>query len=89
MSGDESPAMLPASITGGTDGTRSRIGGRPGDDPNIGKDVGGDGQAAAAAVEIMPSRAWSAEGGINNLAFDREGDWLGCVSGSRLSVLRV
>jgi WD repeat-containing protein 68 len=86
----DSATLLPASAR--ADGARSRLGGGSGDDAMEGRDQGGaDGSstAAAAAVEIMPSRAWSAESGINNLAFDREGEWLGCVSGSNLSVLRV
>lgn len=45
--------------------------------------------AGEAAIEIMPAKAWTAEGGINNLCWDSKGEWLGCVSGNRLSVLRV
>lgn len=88
MSADNSPALLPASITGRADGARSRLGGGS-DDIGGGREGSTDASAAPAAVEIMPSRAWSAEAGINNLAFDREGEWLGCVGGSRLSVLKV
>lgn len=45
--------------------------------------------AGEAAMEIMPARGWTAEAGINNLCWDGKGEWLGCVSGNRLSVLRV
>ena len=41
------------------------------------------------AVDIYPTKAWQGEGEINNLAFSQEGDWVGCVSGQKLSVLRA
>jgi WD repeat-containing protein 68 len=41
------------------------------------------------AVDMLPSRAWTAEGEINNLAFSEGGGWLGCVSGQRLTVLKM
>ncbi|KAK4687317.1 DDB1- and CUL4-associated factor 7, partial [Tremellales sp. Uapishka_1] len=41
------------------------------------------------AVEVLPGRAWTAESEVNNLAFSQEGDWLGCVSGQKLNVLKV
>lgn len=43
----------------------------------------------ALAVEMAPVRAWTAESEVNNLSFDDSGDWIGCVSGSKLSVLQV
>lgn len=39
------------------------------------------------AVEYQPVRAWTAPAEINNLAYDKDGEWIGCVSGQRLSVL--
>ena len=44
---------------------------------------------AALANEILPTKAWSGESEINNLAFTSTGDRVGCVSGSRMSVLTV
>lgn len=41
------------------------------------------------ASEILPSKAWTADSEINNLAFSDEGDRLACVSGSKLTVLAV
>ncbi|WVQ81310.1 hypothetical protein IAT38_003433 [Cryptococcus sp. DSM 104549] len=41
------------------------------------------------AAEILPTRGWTAKGEVNNLAFTNGGDWLGCVSGGKLSVLPV
>jgi len=43
----------------------------------------------AIANEILPVKAWSGGSEINNLAFTDTGDRVGCVSGSRLSVLAV
>ncbi|ORY33037.1 WD40-repeat-containing domain protein [Naematelia encephala] len=43
----------------------------------------------AQAVEMFPSRAWSADSELNNLTFSDDGQWIGCVSGSKLSVLHV
>lgn len=43
----------------------------------------------AAAIELSPSKGWTADSEINNLAFSDDGDLLGCVSGSKLHVLRV
>lgn len=43
----------------------------------------------ALASEILPTKAWTGAAEINNLAFTDTGDRLGCVSGSRLSVLAV
>jgi WD repeat-containing protein 68 len=43
----------------------------------------------AVANEILPVKAWSGGSEINNLAFTDTGDRVGCVSGSRLSVLAV
>ncbi|WVQ73764.1 hypothetical protein IAR50_003344 [Cryptococcus sp. DSM 104548] len=43
----------------------------------------------ADAAEILPSKGWTARGEVNNLAFTSNGDWLGCVSGNRMSVLSV
>ena len=43
----------------------------------------------AIANEILPVKAWSGGSEINNLAFTDTGDRIGCVSGSRLSVLAV
>jgi hypothetical protein len=53
--------------------------------------AGGSGAAGSSAISIMPARAWSSPQGreISNLAFDSEGEWVGCVAGSRLSVLKV
>lgn len=42
---------------------------------------------ASTAVEYQPVRAWNAPGEINNLAYNRDGDWVGAVSGQRLSVV--
>jgi len=42
-----------------------------------------------AAVEVLPIKAWTAETEVNNLAFSDTGDYVGCVSGQRLSVLKV
>jgi WD repeat-containing protein 68 len=39
--------------------------------------------------EILPTKAWTGGAEINNLAFTDTGDRVGCVSGSRLSVLAV
>lgn len=39
------------------------------------------------AVEYQPVRAWNAPAEINNLAYSRDGDWVGAVSGQRLSVV--
>lgn len=41
------------------------------------------------ASEVLPVRAWTGDTEINNLAFSDSGDRLGCVSGSKLSVLAV
>lgn len=41
------------------------------------------------ASEILPTKAWTGDGEINNLAFSDSGDRLGCVSGSKLTVLAV
>ncbi|CAD6573357.1 MAG: hypothetical protein TREMPRED_000785 [Tremellales sp. Tagirdzhanova-0007] len=43
----------------------------------------------ALAVEVLPVKAWTAETEVNNLAFSDLGDYVGCVSGQKLSVLRV
>ena len=41
------------------------------------------------AVELLPSKSWTADTEVNNLAFSDSGEWLGCVSGSKLNVLRA
>ncbi|RSH95138.1 hypothetical protein EHS25_000224 [Saitozyma podzolica] len=43
----------------------------------------------AHAAEIMPVKGWTADAEINNLAFTNSGEWVGCVSGQRMSVLKV
>lgn len=43
----------------------------------------------AHAAEIMPVKGWTADAEINNLAFTDSGEWVGCVSGQRMSVLKV
>lgn len=45
--------------------------------------------SSSRAVELQPARAWNAGAEVNNLAFSQTGEWLGCVSGQRLSVLQV
>jgi WD repeat-containing protein 68 len=45
--------------------------------------------ALGTTNEILPTKAWTGSGEINNLAFTDVGDRIGCVSGSRLSVLAV
>jgi WD repeat-containing protein 68 len=37
----------------------------------------------------MPVKGWTADAEINNLAFTDSGEWVGCVSGQRMSVLKV
>lgn len=57
-----------------------------------GADGGGGGAGAGGggtAISIMPARGWSAGREISNLAFDKDGEWVGCVAGTRLSVLKV
>ncbi|OCF32419.1 WD-repeat protein 68 [Kwoniella heveanensis BCC8398] len=41
------------------------------------------------AIEMLPVKGWTADAEVNNLAFNEKGDWVGCVSGGRLSVLQV
>ncbi|ORX39239.1 putative transparent testa glabra 1 protein [Kockovaella imperatae] len=43
----------------------------------------------APSVDIRPVKAWTADAQVNNLAFSDAGDWLSCVSGSKLTMLRV
>jgi WD repeat-containing protein 68 len=43
----------------------------------------------AEAVEVLPAKAWTAETEVNNLAFSDSGEFVGCVSGQKLSVLQV
>ncbi|WWC72868.1 uncharacterized protein I206_106832 [Kwoniella pini CBS 10737] len=38
-------------------------------------------------LEILPVKAWNANNEINNLAFNDKGDWVGCVSGTKLNIL--
>ncbi|WOO84876.1 Protein TRANSPARENT TESTA GLABRA 1 [Vanrija pseudolonga] len=45
--------------------------------------------SSTRAAEIQPVRAWSSAAEINNLIFSHSGEWVGCVSGSRLSVLQL
>ncbi|WVO15364.1 hypothetical protein L204_103020 [Cryptococcus depauperatus] len=40
-------------------------------------------------IEMMPTKGWTAKGELNNLAFTKDGDWVGCVNGGRLSLLHV
>ncbi|RXK37450.1 hypothetical protein M231_05273 [Tremella mesenterica] len=51
--------------------------------------TGSKSPSPGAALDLSPVRAWNADMEINNLAFDREGEWVGCVSGQRLNVLKV
>lgn len=66
----------------------SAMDGREGDDRST---AGGSGNGASLAISIMPARAWASPQGreMSNLAFDSEGEWVGCIAGSRLSVLKV
>jgi WD repeat-containing protein 68 len=41
------------------------------------------------SVDILPSKAWSAEAEVNNLAFTDQGDWVGAVHGQKLSILQL
>lgn len=41
------------------------------------------------AVDILPTKAWTADSEVNNLAFTDKGDWVGAVSGQKLSVLQM
>ena len=43
----------------------------------------------AEAVDIFPSKAWTADAEINNLVFTENGHRIGCVSGQKLSVLQL
>lgn len=43
----------------------------------------------AGPVDIHPEKSWTASQEVNNLAFSDDGEWIGCVSGSKLSMLRV
>ncbi|WWC63796.1 uncharacterized protein I303_106401 [Kwoniella dejecticola CBS 10117] len=45
--------------------------------------------ASGEPIEILPVKAWNAQTEINNLAFNEKGDWVGCVSGTRLNVLAL
>ncbi|WWD21312.1 hypothetical protein CI109_105796 [Kwoniella shandongensis] len=50
---------------------------------------GGRTPSPSQAVEVLPVSGWTAHAEVNNLAFSEQGDWLGCVSGAKLNVLRV
>lgn len=45
--------------------------------------------APPGSVDIQPQKSWTAQQEVNNLAFSDDGEWIGCVSGSHLNVLRV
>ncbi|WVR08876.1 hypothetical protein IAU60_005935 [Kwoniella sp. DSM 27419] len=39
--------------------------------------------------EMLPVKGWTADAEINNLAFNEQGDWVGCVSGTKVNLLQV